>query len=131
MKKVGITRRVQFIGPVSGARKWALLRQAHMLLLPSYSENFGMVVLEAMAVGCPVIVTPEVGLADVVTASGAGLVVEGNPKQLAGAIDWLENDESRRKKMGAAGRQIAMEQFSWAAVAAQMDNLYTECLDGL
>ena len=61
--RLGIAHKIQFIGAVTGTRKWALLRQAGMLVLPSYSENFGMVVLEAMAVGCPVVVTSEVGLA--------------------------------------------------------------------
>lgn len=127
--KLGVTQKIKFIGPVSGARKWALLRQAHMLLLPSYSENFGMVVLEAMAVGCPVVVTAEVGLAAAVHASGAGLVVEGNPEKLATAITLLEQDGSRRKQMGDAGRKTAAEQFSWASVAAKMESLYTECVE--
>ena len=125
--KLNVTPRTKFIGPVTGARKWALLRQAHMLLLPSYSENFGMVVLEAMAVGCPVVVTAEVGLAAAVNASGAGLVVEGNPEKLATAIATLESDESRRKQMGDAGRKTAAEQFSWTSIAAKMESLYTEC----
>lgn len=127
--KLGVTRKIKFIGPVSGARKWAVLRKAHMLLLPSFSENFGMVVLEAMAVGCPVVVTAEVGLAAAVNASGAGLVVEGNPEQLAAAITYLENHEMRRIQMGEAGRKAAVEQFSWARIAAEIENLYRECAD--
>jgi glycosyltransferase involved in cell wall biosynthesis len=127
--KLGIAQKIKFIGPVTGGRKWALFRQADMLLLPSYSENFGMVVLEAMAVGCPVVVTAEVGLAAAVNASGAGLVVEGSPKQLATAVTSLEHDESLRKKMGDAGRKTAAEQFSWRGVAAEMENLYTECAE--
>src|SRR5205823_5016921 len=58
-----IAPRVHYVGRVDGARKESLLRRAALLVLPSYSENFGNVVLEAMAVGTPVIVTPEVGLA--------------------------------------------------------------------
>jgi glycosyltransferase involved in cell wall biosynthesis len=127
--KLGVTKKIKFIGPVSGARKWALLRQARMLLLPSYSENFGMVVLEAMAAGCPVVVTAEVGLAAAVNASGAGLVVEGNPEKLAAAITSLESDDSRRRQMGDAGRKTAAEQFSWASVAGKMESLYGECVE--
>ncbi|MBK8907413.1 MAG: glycosyltransferase [Rhodospirillales bacterium] len=51
----GVADRVHFLGPVHGPEKWSWLRAAAMLVLPSYSENFGMVVLEAMAVGCPVV----------------------------------------------------------------------------
>ena len=123
-----IAHRIQFIGPVTGTRKWALLRQARMLVLPSYSENFGMVVLEAMAVGCPVVVTSEVGLAPVVKASGAGLVVTGGPDDLAAAIASVDDDEDAWIKLGDAGRRAAMDQFSWAAVAAEMDTLYQSCI---
>ena len=52
--------RIRFLGPVDDIRKWGLLRSARMLVLPSLSENFGNVVLEAMAVGLPVVLTPEV-----------------------------------------------------------------------
>ncbi len=123
----GIAQRVQFIGPVTGTRKWALLRHARMLVLPSYSENFGMVVLEAMAAGCPVVVTSEVGLAEIVNASGAGLVVNGEPDQLAEAMARLDNDANARKTMGDAGRRAAAERFSWTRIAAEMDELYAQC----
>ncbi|HKS21293.1 MAG TPA: glycosyltransferase, partial [Thermoanaerobaculia bacterium] len=65
---------VEFAGPISGEAKNALLRSAAMLVLPSLSENFGNVVLEAMAQETPVVVTPEVGLAADVEAAGAGVV---------------------------------------------------------
>jgi glycosyltransferase involved in cell wall biosynthesis len=70
----GLGARVLFLGAVDGADKVALLRGAAALALPSRSENFGNVVLEAMAVGCPVAVTPEVGLAPAVHESGCGIV---------------------------------------------------------
>ena len=124
--KLDITQRVEFIGAVTGVRKWALLRQARMLVLPSYSENFGMVVLEAMAAGCPVVVTPEVGLAAAVNISGAGLVVDGDPGKLATAITSLENDHSRLQRMGQAGMKTAAARYSWASIAAEMEKLYKE-----
>jgi glycosyltransferase involved in cell wall biosynthesis len=62
----GVIDRITFTGQVSGSDKVALLKNASALVLPSYSENFGNVVLEAMAVGCPVVVTPEVGVSNIV-----------------------------------------------------------------
>ncbi len=62
-QQLGLADRITFTGPVHGAGKAALLTGAQLLVLPSYSENFGNVVLEAMAAGRPVVVTPEVGLA--------------------------------------------------------------------
>jgi len=128
-RELGVARRVQFVGPVAGARKWALLRQARMLALPSYSENFGMVVLEAMAAGCPVVVTPEVGLAQVVKESGAGFVSAGDPDSLASALTSLGHDEGARKKMSEAGKRTAIERFSWTGTAAQMQRLYAQCIE--
>jgi len=125
----GVAQKIQFVGFVEGARKWSLLRRAQILLLPSYSENFGMVVLEAMSAGCPVIVTSEVGMAHTVKTSGAGLVVKGDPDALAAAITQLMNNECTRKKMGEAGRKTARDHFSWASVATRMESLYTECVE--
>src|SRR4029077_18421494 len=71
----GVSHRVCFVGEVSDEYKWALYETAKMLVLPSYSENFGNVVAEAMAVACPVIVTKEVGIASLVLEAGAGVVV--------------------------------------------------------
>ncbi len=120
----GVAERVTFAGPAHGAGKWALMRACAALALPSYSENFGNVVLEAMACARPTIVTPEVGLADVVAQSGAGLVVAGDPQPLGEAIATLMADAALRARMGEAGRKVARERFSWAAVAADMEGHY-------
>ena len=126
-KRSGVADRVRFLGPVDSTEKWDLLRKAKMLVLPSYSENFGNVILEAMAVGCPVVVTPEVGLAPTVRNAKAGIVVEGTPETLAAAINGLLEDPRESLRMGEAGRRIATQRFSWAAVAGQMEQVYQEC----
>jgi|SRR5271166_2208227 len=126
-KLLGVVERVRFLGPVDNTEKWDLLRKAKMLVLPSYSENFGNVILEGMAVGCPVVVTPEVGLAPTVLTANAGLVVEGTPEKLATAINGLLQDRDQCQRMGEAGRRIATEQFSWDAIAGQMEQVYHAC----
>jgi len=123
-RQAGVTPRVCFVGPVYGAEKWQLLSRAMMLVLPSYSENFGMVVLEAMMSGCPVVVTPEVGLAPAVRAAGAGIVVEGEPHELSRAINTLLQAPEKRRKMGEAGRRLVLEKYSWDAIAAEMERVY-------
>jgi glycosyltransferase involved in cell wall biosynthesis len=119
----GVGDRVTFAGPVHGADKAALLSSAQLLVLPSYSENFGNVVLEAMAAGCPVVVTPEVGIAPAVARSGAGAVVDGTPAVLARTIDQLLSNAAERAEMGARGK-VAATRYSWAAVAEQMETFY-------
>jgi glycosyltransferase involved in cell wall biosynthesis len=118
--------RIRFIGMVSDAHKWALYENAAMFVLPSYSENFGNVVAEAMAMGCPVIVTPEVGLARLVQESGAGIVVDGDPRILAETVRTLLPDSARRRMMGERGRFTARRQLSWESAAGRMESLYWE-----
>jgi glycosyltransferase involved in cell wall biosynthesis len=120
----GVADRLNFIGSVSDEHKWALYENAVMFILPSYSENFGNVVAEAMAMACPVVVTPEVGLAKLVREVGAGVVTSGEPNILAQAVTELHRDEVRRKRCGALGRQAAIGQLSWEGVAAQMEWQY-------
>lgn len=124
----GVTERVTFLGPVIGADKAALLQGAEVLVLPSLSENFGNVVLEAMAAGCPVAVTPEVGLARVVAESGAGVVSAGDPTALGAALRDMLRDRSELERMGQRGRQRVLRDFTWDAVAAQMEAAYREIL---
>jgi glycosyltransferase involved in cell wall biosynthesis len=119
-----VSDRVSFAGPVSGADKRVLLHRADMLVLPSYSENFGNVVLEAMAAGRPVVVTPEVGVAEMVGTSGAGVVAEGEREPLAAAMASLTADARRRDEMGERGRALAVKEFTWSVVAARMEALY-------
>jgi glycosyltransferase involved in cell wall biosynthesis len=121
-----VAARVHFVGMASDEHKWSLYEQASMFILPSYSENFGNVVAEAMAMGCPVVITPEVGLASLVRESGAGVVVDGSPKTLANAICELFRDPDKRRQMGERGRAAAQQHLSWESVASQMEAVYEE-----
>jgi glycosyltransferase involved in cell wall biosynthesis len=122
----GVAPRVAFAGPVAGADKLALLKRAQLLVLPSYSENFGNVVLEAMAAGRPVVVTPEVGVAELVRESGAGLVVDGDAISLGRAMARLADNPDLAESFGARGHSMAAEHFTWDAVAARMEALYEQ-----
>jgi len=122
--KSGVAERIRFVGMVQGESKWRLFRDAELFILPSYSENFGVSVLEAMFMGCPVVVTPEVGLAEAIAESEAGLVVAGDPTSLGREISELLSDADRRQKMGANGRRLASTRYSWRRVAAQMIDKY-------
>jgi glycosyltransferase involved in cell wall biosynthesis len=127
----GVSDRVVFAGHVSGADKAALLQHGDFLVLPSYSENFGNVVLEAMMAARPVLVTAEVGIADVVRDSGAGIVVDGDPESLGGAMATLAADAAMRATLGARGRELATTRYTWDAVAERMERLYARIAEGL
>ena len=119
----GVRDRVQFVGPVFGADKNALLATARVLALTSYSENFGNVVLEALSNSCPVLLTHEVGLAPAVAHAEVGEVVEGRAVAIAPALERLMADDAGTEAMRRRGRAFAAT-YSWPAVAAQMEQLY-------
>ena len=126
--EAGVAARVLPLGPVHGADKAALLHGAAALVLPSYSENFGNVVLEAMAAGCPVVVTPEVGLAATVAETGSGVVTDGEPALLGAALDRLLADPEARADMGRRGSEAAARCYSWQAIAGRMELVYDALL---
>jgi glycosyltransferase involved in cell wall biosynthesis len=116
-QKLGVDDRVQFVGPVYGDAKDEMLARATLFVLPSRSENFGNAVLEALAMETPVVLSSEVGLADVVVNAGAGAV---GLEQIAGLLE----DSSRLRGMGRDGRALVESQFAWPRVAAQMEEAY-------
>ena len=111
---------------ITDAEKECMFAAARVFVLPSYSESFGNVVLEAMQRGLPVIVTPEVGAAEVVKESGGGLVASGDAPSLGAAIDRLTDDAATSAAMGEAGRRHVSERYGWPGVAARMEALYGE-----
>lgn len=129
-EKLGVRCRIHFVGPVYGAQKQALLQRAAVLVLPSYSENFGNVVLEAMAAGCPVAVTEEVGAAAIVQASGAGIVSAGDPVVLGQNLRRMLASPAMLQRMGNEGRQTVAARYSWESVAVQMESLYQNIIRG-
>jgi glycosyltransferase involved in cell wall biosynthesis len=126
---LGIADRVHFVGSVDDEHKWALYERAELFLLPSYSENFGIVVAEAMLMGCPVLVTPDVGISELIEATGSGVVTGNEPTNLAARINELLADEPRRRELGRRGREAARRHLAWSEVVEQMEDLYWSVLD--
>jgi glycosyltransferase involved in cell wall biosynthesis len=127
--KLGVASRVHFLGPIHGPDKWSLFASADVFALPSYSENFGNTILEAMAVGCPIVVTREVGSAKIVNDSGCGVVVAGEPEELARSLHSILSDEKRAECMREAGRKTVLERFTWAIIAHEMEQKYQEIVN--
>ena len=122
----GVTDRVRFAGQVGRDERDVLLDRSSFLVLPSYNENFGNVVLEAMARGCPVVVTPEVGASEIVRESGAGAVIDGDPATLGRALGELLASPDRLEAMGRAGHEAVVARYTWGAVAERMARHYSE-----
>ncbi len=126
-RQLKIDERVRIVPrTITDAEKECMFAAARAFVLPSYSESFGNVVLEAMQRGLPVIVTPEVGAAEVVKESGGGLVASGDAQSLGAAIDGLTEDAAKSSAMGETGRRHVSERYGWQTVAARMEALYDE-----
>jgi glycosyltransferase involved in cell wall biosynthesis len=124
-RELEIADRVRFLPrTVVGCDKEHLYAGAQVFVLPSYSENFGNTVLEAMRRGKPAIVTPEVGAAEVVQEAGGGLVVDGHPEPLGSAIGRLMADGGLARAMGAAGQRHVSDRYSWPRIAMRMEAFY-------
>jgi len=124
-EQLQIDNRVRFLPrTVLGYDKEHLFAAARLFVLPSYSENFGNTVLEAMQRGLPVVVTPEVGAATIVREARGGIVVQGDPEPFGAAINRLINDSTLARSMGESGRRYVFEHYAWTLIAAQMEVLY-------
>ena len=123
-REAGVADRVAFLGQVDAARRESLLERASLLVLPSVSENFGNVVVEALAHGCPAIVTPGVGAAEVVQASGGGWVCTEDEASFAQAVAHAMQNPSQARERGERGREHVEASLTWSAVAARMVDAY-------
>jgi glycosyltransferase involved in cell wall biosynthesis len=109
---------------VVGSEKERLFAAAQVFVLSSYSENFGNTVLEAMRRRVPVVVTPEVGAAEIVRESGGGIIAQGNAEAFGAAISHLLDNPNLARLIGEAGQRHAMTHYTWAGISARMEDLY-------
>jgi glycosyltransferase involved in cell wall biosynthesis len=120
--------RVIFTGALSGRQKLEALVDADVFCLPSEHENFGISVIEAMAAGCPVVVSEHVGLKEEIGKYGAGSVTPLDSVAIARAIDaWLQ-EPAARHEAGAKARASALRDFDWNVIAARWQRRYSQVL---
>ena len=127
-QRLGIAERVCFAGPAHGKEKDEWYARAGMFVLPSQSENFANTVLEAMAAACAVIITPAVGLSQVVRQGECGIVCDDTIEDLSAAMRKIARDPQGAAEMGARGRQIAGQNFLWPLIADRMAQVYAGLL---
>lgn len=122
--RLGIANEVIWTGFLSGAEKLAALAAATVYVLPSYSENFGVALVEAMAAGLPCVTTQTVAISEDISERQAGLVVAPQVGPLASALTLLLGDADLRGRIASRARQLAGERFSSAAMADALIRLY-------
>ena len=128
-KEQNVTDKVLFTGHLDPGEVQQAYVDANVFVLPSYTENFGMAVLEAMACGCPVVVSDQVNIWREIQQEGAGLVVSLDPSHIAKAICQVLLDHEIAEKMGRRGRIAAKNRYSWPCIVDKMTKIYEQAID--
>ena len=131
-RAVGVEGRLHAVGHLSDER-WitAAYQGARLTVLPSEYEAFGLVLLESLAQGTPVVASRVGGIPEVVEDGKAGLLVPPrSPTELARAIDRLWNDRALARRLGEYGRTEVVPRFTWEALADRLDALYRRLVPG-
>jgi D-inositol-3-phosphate glycosyltransferase len=119
-RSLGVEDRVDFKGSVVHSELTAYYRAAEALLMPSYSESFGLVGLEAQACGCPVIASNVAGLASVVRSEATGYLIDGDsPKDYAERVERLLSDPALATELGRRGAQRS-RRLTWDRTASRL-----------
>ena len=127
VSRLGLGERVSFLGRV--APPGPVFERAEVVVVPSFGEGFGMVALEAMERGRPVVASDVGGLPEIVADGRTGLLVPpGDPEAFAAAIVELAGDPARAADMGAAGRKRALAEFSQERCTDRIEAIYGAAL---
>jgi glycosyltransferase involved in cell wall biosynthesis len=129
--ELGVAERVRLCGSVSRAEMPALLRSADVVACTPWYEPFGIVPVEAMACGVPVLAAAVGGMLDTVVDGMTGVLVPPkDPNACADALRSMLSDPVRLARWGTAGYQRAQARYSWDRIAADTEKMYSRVLAG-
>ena len=128
--EAGIEARTTFTGMLTGQDKLAAFADACLFILPSYSENFGIAVVEAMACGVPVLISDRVNIWREVVADGAGHAAPCDAGAFAREIAAMLAEPAALAAMGQAGRVAVARRYDWSVIAQRLENVYAAIVAG-
>jgi len=118
--------RIKWLGFVDGDKKQEVLGSATALVLPSYSENFGIAVVEALSAGIPCVVSRDVAISKEVEIAKAGVVTDTEPTSIANCILKVVDNNNEYLAMSIAAQRLAKASFSREAMGRSLETLYRE-----
>ena len=126
IKELGLDGRVLITGYLNDSDKLSALSSSDLFILPSYGENFGLAVVEAMACGLPVIISDQVGIFRDVHIAGAGLVIPCDANEIAIAIMKIISLPDAGRSIGLNGIKLVSDKFTLARMSSLMDCAYKD-----
>jgi glycosyltransferase involved in cell wall biosynthesis len=124
-----INDNVTMTGHLGGRWKWQAMAAGDVFILPSYQENFALVVVDALNLGLPVILSNRVNICSEVVDAGAGLECELNPQHIAEQLTWILSSDDACVTMGQWGRELVQREFTWKRCAERTLAAYETILD--
>ncbi|MGC8742911.1 MAG: glycosyltransferase [Verrucomicrobiia bacterium] len=128
IKEYNLNNSVTFTGLVTGMDKLLLFYGSDIFVLPSYSENFGVAVIEAIYCGCPVVISDKVALSEEIKYNNAGIIVKTNLESIYQGMKKLLEDENLRKTVSENGKKMVKEYYDIEEVADKMIEMYKEAV---
>jgi glycosyltransferase involved in cell wall biosynthesis len=128
-RSTGHQWKIKFTGFISDEELAALMPNSDVLVIPSIYEPFGIVALEGMAAGVPVVASQVGGLAEVIEHDRTGVFVyPRNPESIAWGVDRMLSNPDHAMRMAKNARETVEKQFSWKAIAGKTVDIYKEAL---
>ncbi|MFZ2284908.1 MAG: glycosyltransferase [Lutibacter sp.] len=130
IKVKGLENKIKIVGPKFGKEKLALYQSADLFVLPTYSENFGIVIAEALSCGVPVITTKGTPWQELETVNAGKWIEIGVAPLKEALLQMMEKSDLERETMGKNGRKLIEEKYSIESVAKKMVALYAWIING-
>ncbi|TWT96289.1 D-inositol 3-phosphate glycosyltransferase [Neorhodopirellula pilleata] len=128
IEKRGLQHQITIEDAVDDTQKWKAMTEADLFVCPSYSENFGIAIAEAMASGLPVVTTTGTPW-QVIKDEGFGWWVDAVPAQIASALrEAINCDDATLRRMGARAREYVTTNFGWDQIGADMHQHYSQLI---
>ena len=130
ISNLGIADSVEVVAGIPDTEKWSWYARSDLFILPTYSENFGLVVAEAMLAGLPVITTHGAPW-ELLETTGTGWWVPINVESLASALcEAVKMDPDALRAMGNKAQQVARVEFDWNSITARFSDAYDWLISG-
>ena len=121
---LGISSKVYWLGMLYDREVLEAYVDSDVFVLPSYTENFGIAVVEAMACGLPVVISDHVNIWKAVSDSHSGLTVRLDIQEIAQAICAIIKDKDLARRMGLAGRELVQSRYDYKCVVNEIIRMY-------